>query len=264
MNILVTINKKYLKYLFSMLKSLKDNNQNKDIVVFIVASDIYKEDVDGFFGIYKMKYVIIPFKDEILDSAPTSKRYPSVIYYRLLAASYLPENVDKILYLDPDIIVLKDLDVLYNKEFNGSYFIGASNIKGFLQKFNEIKNKAPKNSPYLNTGVLLINIKELRKLNVSQKIYDYIIENKFNLTLPDQDILQGLFGDKTILIDNLLFNLSDRTIRQHNNSLHTQFIIDEKWVDDNCYIIHYFGRNKPWNKNYKGILKKYYLKYEEK
>ena len=47
----------------------------------------------------------------------------------------------------------------------------------------------------------------------------------------------------------------------HNLKVNT-FKIDEKWVEDNCCIIHYFGKNKPWKDNYKGILKKFYLIYE--
>ena len=261
LNILVTINKNYLKYLFVMLKSLKENNKKHNIVVYIVAKDIVDNDVNSFFKKYQMEYQLIEYSDETLDNAPTTKRYPSVIYYRLLAAKYLPKNVDKILYLDPDIIVLKDLNKLYGMEFNEYYFIGSSNVKKVLRKFNELKNKAPRNSPYLNTGVLLINVKKLRSIDISNEIYNYILENKNKLFLPDQDILQGLYGDKVKQIDNLIYNLSDRTIRMHNLKVNT-FKIDEKWVEDNCCIIHYFGKNKPWKDNYKGILKKFYLTYE--
>ena len=92
-------------------------------------------------------------------------------------------------------------------------------------------------------------------------IYDYIDKNKNVLTLPDQDILQGLFGDKLQLIDHLKYNLSDRSIKLNNLRSKCEKI-DTEWINNNCYIIHFFGRNKPWNNNYKGILKDYYLKYK--
>lgn len=262
MNILVTINKNYLNILFTMLNSLKTNNKNTDITVYIVSNDVNDEDLTLFFNELKMEYKLIRYKDEILDNAPTSKRYPSVIYYRLLAANYLPTYLDRILYLDPDLVVLKDLSKLYNMDFKDNYYIGASNVKKVLRKFNEIKNKAPKDSIYLNNGVLLINLNLLRKRNnLSKEIYDYIVKNKLTLFLPDQDILQALYGNKVIQVDNLLYNLSDRTINRYNFS-HRTNKIDLNWVDKNCYIIHYFGRNKPWKENYRGILKGYYLKYK--
>ena len=262
MNVLVTINKNYLDKFFTMMNSLQDNNLG-DIDVYIVSNDITNKDLKVFKKRKNVKFYLIEYQDEILDSAPTSKRYPSVIYYRLVAAKYLPDSLDRILYLDPDIIILKDLKDLYNMDFEDKYYIGASNVKELLRKINESKNNAPKNSPYLNTGVLLINLKELRKLNQSEEIYNYILKRKLLLTLPDQDILQGLYGDKVKEIDNLKYNLSDRTITFYNLS-HGLSKIDLKWVDDNCYIIHYFGRNKPWKNNYKGILQDYYLKYEFK
>ena len=259
MNVLVTINKKYLEKMHVMITSLLDNcKENVDI--YVLANDVKEKDLSKLKIKENGKFHLIHYTNETLDNAPTTKRYPSVIYYRLLAASFLPSSLDRVLYLDPDIIVLKDLSNLYNTRFYSSYFIGSSNVKRFLSKFNELKNKAPKKSPYLNTGVLLINLKALRKENVDKKIYEYLIKHKNLLTLPDQDILQGLYGDKVKLIDNLKYNLSDRTINLYN-LVHTNKKIDLSWVEKNCYIIHYFGRNKPWNDSYKGILKQYYLKY---
>lgn len=262
MNILVTINRNYLSLLLTMLNSLTINNKTSKIDVYCVANDLSESDFQDFKK-DNLTIHLINFHDEILDLAPTSKRYPSIIYYRLLAAKFLPNNLDRILYLDPDIIVLKDLTNLYNMDFKNNYYIGASNVKKILRKFNEIKNSAHKDAPYLNTGVLLINLKELRKFDQSQDIYNYILKNKNSLMLPDQDILQGLYGDRVAEIDNLIYNLSDRTITRYNLK-HFVNKIDNKWVEENCCIIHYFGRNKPWKDSYKGILQEYYLKYEYK
>lgn len=261
MNILITINKNYLKYAFVMLKSCISNNQKEKIKVFIVSNDISVKDMEYFFESQKVEYSIIGFDDKLFNNAPTSKRYPNEIYYRLLASMYLPDEVDRILYLDPDVIILKSLNDLYNMNFDGNYYIGASNVKKFLRKFNELKNNASKNAPYINTGVLLINLSGLRKVNVRGKIINYLDKNKNRLFLPDQDILQGVFGNKIKVINNHVYNLSDREIKKHNLTHRNK--IDNKWVEENTSIIHYIGKNKPWKKKYKGILKKYYTKYEE-
>ena len=260
MNILVTINRKYLSVFDTMLNSLMSNNK-MELDIYILANDIDNDDINAIKVNSNVSLHLIHYHDSKLDLAPTSKRYPSVIYYRLVCANFLPANVDRVLYLDPDIIILKNLENLYKLDFNNSLFIGATNVRKFLTKFNENKNKAPKNSPYLNTGVLLINVERLKQYDCSQMIYDYIDKNKNVLTLPDQDILQGLFGDKLQLIDHLKYNLSDRSIKLNNLRSKCEKI-DTEWINNNCYIIHFFGRNKPWNNNYKGILKDYYLKYK--
>ena len=56
--------------------------------------------------------IIKQFADSFLQNAPISKRYPKTIYYRTFAAKLLPQNIDKILYLDPDIIINGDLKKL--------------------------------------------------------------------------------------------------------------------------------------------------------
>ena len=82
------------------------------------------------------------------------------------------------------------------------------------------------------------------------------------LILPDQDILTALYGEHVKLIDNLRYNLSDRTLLSYNAVL-KKGNVDEAWVRKNTSIIHYFGRNKPWKKKYIGILDVFYVELEE-
>lgn len=259
MNILITINKNYLCHAFVMLNSLRSNNLNENIKVYIISNDVKESDVADFFKWLRMDYSIILFNENLIKDAPTTTRYPSIIYYRLFASILLPQNEKRALYLDPDVIVLKSLKELYNLDFEGNCYIGASNIKKMLTKFNQIKNKAQKGSPYINTGVLLINLELLRTINLEVEIHNYLKKNKKILILPDQDILQGLFGNKVKVVNNLIYNLSERAIRK------CKFIngvkINNGWIEENTVLIHYIGKNKPWNDKYRGILKEYYTKY---
>ncbi len=256
MNILVTINKKYLPYLISMLRSLIHFNNDK-INLYVISQDVKLIDFTNY-----QKYLndininIIKFNDSLLQEAPTSKRYPKTIYYRLFAFKVLPTNVDRILYLDPDIIINGNLSNLYNMDLTNIAFIGSTTIKEPLRKFNELKNKAPKGAPYINTGVLLMNITFLRQITNEDAIYNYIRDRHFYFTLPDQDIISALYGNYIKLIPSTIYNLSDRGIKFNN--LYNVEQIDLEWVKQNTKIIHYYGRNKPWYKNYHGILQGFY------
>lgn len=265
MNILLTFNLKYLPYAISLIRSIEDNN-HVHIDYYIFSNDVNLNHINKYEKYLNKNnsYHIIKIDDKDLQDAPISKRYPREIYYRIFASRFLPSTLDKILYLDPDIIVKGSLEKLYNIDLNNNYFAGATNIKAFLRRFNQIKNNSSRDSEYLNTGVLLFNLKLLReKLNI-YKIYDFISERKLLLTLPDQDIISHFFGDKVILVDNRIYNLSDRVLKLYNLKINKPFELDLKWVEDNTIIIHYFGRNKPWKDNYHGILDVYYNKYKVK
>ena len=98
-------------------------------------------------------------------------------------------------------------------------------------------------------------------INIEEEIHNYLKMNKNNLTLPDQDILQGLFGNKVKVINNLIYNLSERAIRKYN--FFNKVKINNSWIEENTILIHYIGKNKPWNVNYRGILKDYYTQYKD-
>ena len=73
-----------------------------------------------------------------------------------------------------------------------------------------------------------------------------LLKMEKRLFLPDQDVLNALYGNKVIVIDNLKYNLSDRAIKRYNLTKREK--INRHWVDENAYIIHYYGKNKPWKR----------------
>lgn len=259
MNLLVTLNKNYLPYLIILLKSILKTNPNKEFTIFIISKEIDNQDVATVEEALKtplMKFELLHFDESLLIGAPTSSRYPLEIYYRIFAAKVLPSTVSRILYLDPDIVVINQLDSLYNLDFEGNYFIGATHIRKVLRKFNQIRVRAHKSAPYINTGVMVMNIELLRNEQVVDEVYEYINKYKRYFTLPDQDIIFGLYGHKIKLVDYLKYNLSDRMLSLYN--LRTSEKLDLAWVKKHSVVIHYCGRNKPWRPKYRGILNVFY------
>lgn len=264
MNLLFTLNTKYIPQLIILIKSILHTNPNTFFNAYTISKDINEESLNKItkhFKDEKINFNLIYFDDKLLIGSPTSKRYPLEIYYRLFSAKVLPNDMNRVLYLDPDIVVINSLDDLYNLDFKDSYFIGATHVRGLLRKFNEIRVKAPKNAPYINTGVMLINLEKLRKEQDVQEVYKYIEKHKNKFTLPDQDILCGLYGDKVKLINQFIYNLSDRMIFLNNLRSKEKITLD--WVKENSVIIHYCGRNKPWKKKYRGMLGCFYEQYLE-
>lgn len=263
-NILVNINKGYIRHFLTTMNSLSVNNPKSEFDVYVMHSNL--EDSDKEYIKTKIADNINPiyiFMDESLfKGAPTVKRYPYEIYYRIFAPIMLPKELDRVLYIDCDLIVHKNIDPLYNMSFQGNYFVACTQIRGFMQWFNRIRLTVGKDHTYINTGVMLINLKELRDVINIDEIFKFIRRNGWRMCLYDQDVIFKFFGNKIRLIDARLYNLSDRLIMFHNKFYHSKYKIDKDWVENNNMIVHYLGTNKPWKDNYKGILKDYYTKYK--
>lgn len=267
MNILVTINKGYIKQLNVLLNSIQYSNSNESFDIYILHKNLELEDIKEIqIGLDLEKFLIheikIP-KSEIDNFPVYEERYPVEIYFRIFASKYLPQNVDKVLYLDSDTVVINNLKELYEIDFEGNYFIATTHIRKLLHKFNEIRLDIKEDEPYINTGVLLINLQELRKINVEKEVIEYVENNKNKLMLPDQDIISSIYGSKIKLIDDLKYNLGDRALNLYNLNNPTKQI-KLKWICKNTVVIHYYGKNKPWSKNYNGKLGCFYNRIDKK
>ena len=265
MNILLTINKKYVKLVNILLNSIQLSNKDTKFDVYILHRELDIEDkniIESGLDLNKFNIKMIKIDEEEVKNFPQyQKRYPKEIYFRLFATKYLPENIDKILYLDSDTLVINKLDELYNMDFEGNFYIATTHVKKILRKINEVRLRIDDDVPYINTGVLLINLKELRKIDVQKEVCEFVENNSKKLMLPDQDIITALYGEKIKIIDALKYNLGDRDLNIYNLN-HIKNPIGLKWVKENTVIIHYYGRNKPWNKNYRGKLGVFYYRLE--
>ncbi len=262
-NILVNINKGYICHFLTMINSLSLNNKESMFDVYVMHSNLTDEDKALILSKVRANInpIYIEMDNSLFKGAPTVKRYPYEIYYRIFAPVMLPESVDRILYLDSDLIVHNNIDELYNMNFEGNLFIACTQIRSFMQWFNRIRLTVDKNHFYINTGVMMMNIKELRTLIDMNEIFKFIRRNGWRMCLYDQDVIFKFFGDRVRLIDPKIYNLSDRYITFYNMR-RPKHRINLDWVENNNKIIHYLGRNKPWKDDYKGILKDYYFKYK--
>ena len=266
MNLLFAIDKKSISLLQTCLWSIWKNGGESSYEVYVFHTELEEKEQrhleKSLPSEIRWNFIFVP--TELFEGFVTTKRYPKEIYYRLAAPYLLPKTLDRILYLDVDTIVLHSLWPLYTMDFEGNWFMGCTNTHIPLQKFNQVRLgiDVEKDIPYINTGVLMMNLPLLREHLHFEDIREFSEKKKNALILPDQDILTGLYGEHVKLIDNLHYNLSDRTLMAYNADIRNVGI-NESWVRENAVIIHYFGRNKPWKKGYVGILDVFYKEIEE-
>ena len=257
MNLLVTLDENYIPYLNVMLYSLLESNPDSEFDVYLLHSSIRKETLLETEQMLEKRGRLIPVKaKEIgLTDAPTTARYPQEIYYRIFVAKYLPEDLDRVLYLDPDIIVNGSIRELYELPLEEYYFAAATHNKAFLRKVNGLRLDMDPEGLYINSGVMLMNLERLRKEQDFQEVFDFIERKRNVLMLPDQDIISSLYGSRILALDPYRYNMTERLYRMHS-PFDRSMTLD--WVRDNAVIIHYCGRNKPWKENYAGSLNVFY------
>ena len=259
MNLLFCMNRKFLSLFLSCLSSIVRSGGYGHYDAYILHSDFEGTDAGplerDFSGAVSFHFLRVD--EEIFEGFPESGRYPKQIYYRLAAPLLLPPELDRILYLDVDTVVINSLRELYETDFEGNYYVGCTHTRELLTRINQARLKSEKAVSYINTGVLLLNLPALRENISLDRIRDYTNERKHAFILPDQDILTALFGDRVKLVDTMRYNLSDRILAFYNAE-HSRRKVDVSWVRENSVIIHYCGKNKPWNDDYTGVLGVFY------
>ena len=201
MNILISVNRDYLDKAETMLHSLR-RNDSEDVTVYLINHSLDSVDLNKFEKYLRkslrMNIEIINVSDTFFDHIPMNiKRFSVEIYYRVLAQFLLPLNVERIMWLDADIVLCGSIREFYYQSFENNLIVACPDALWDDEEIVKIKDNLglPKEHIYFNSGVLLLNIEELRKktnldeiLKATQSIAEYF-------TYPDQDLLNFLYSD---------------------------------------------------------------------
>ena len=260
MNILVALDGNYVGPLCVMLKSLMISNPNEKFDLFVAHSSLTGRDFQSIErSVDSQRTAVHPIKvdPDILKDAPVLKRISKETYYRLLLTDFLPKDVDRILYIDPDTVVINDMSEFYNIDLGDNVLAAAGHTKTWCEFLNRARFHYPKGNRYFNAGVILFNVKRMRKTVNVNDIFDYIIKHKKWLFLADQDVLNGMFNTQAVFVDECIYNLDEKTVKFNKDR-----VKDLDWVRKNAVIVHFNGKYKPWKPDYKGILAPLYFEYK--
>ncbi|HJC10777.1 MAG TPA: glycosyltransferase family 8 protein [Candidatus Blautia merdigallinarum] len=263
MELLVTVDKNYILPLQVMLTSLYMNNPGEDVEMYLLHSRLQEKELEPLekqCGRLGYKFFPVKIEDSWFSQAPVTKQYPREMYYRLLAPCFLPQKLHRILYLAPDILVINSLKPLWETDMKGRLFAAAAHT-GKTNLANNINQvRLGTTHKYFNSGVLLINLDQGRKEILPEEIFRYAGEHAKELLLPDQDILNAVFGSRTLELDDYLWNYDARNYSTY--LLRSGGVCDMDWVMGNTGILHFCGKTKPWQAGYIhrfGILYKHYM-----
>lgn len=259
MNILFSVNQNYLDKAKSMLFSLAQHTHEINNI-YLLNNELSVTQINKLQRFLKKRCnsnLIVISPDKLLFSdMPLQGWFSIEIYYRILAQTLLPQSVDRVLWLDADIIIMDDISDFYYQDFDGSLIVATPDVNynepWFKQTYDDLK--IPYDHKYFNSGVILFNIDEIRKSISDDYVFDVCQKLKDVLKYPDQDILNYLYQGKTKFCDDFSYNY------QLTNKLS---IIDKEQLK-NLKILHYSGYEKPWMFGYINETSKYYWRVQLK
>lgn len=162
--------------------------------------------------------------------------------YLRIYSPFLIKEVDKLLYLDSDIIIERPLDELYHTDLEDNDYAAVADLGGFARK-NYLKSIGYTfNRHYINSGVLLMNFKKLRQYNLKDLMIPYVNKYKDNLNYSDQDIINCLWERIKILPPQ--YNAMTPIFYNIKNSPWNELELETARCEP--YIIHYVTKFKPW------------------
>lgn len=255
-NILMSVNKKFLEHIEELIFSLLYYSSCPiNIYLMYVETELNQEDLESISNYVKKigngKIIPILFDVRHLDGMPVTDNegdfFGMEAYSRLFCAFKLPKSVEKILYLDADMICTGDITELYNIDYEDKIWV-ACRDNGIQPKDLE-RLELPLDYEYINSGMLLVNVKKLRENYSEKQMIDLIRKNKDVLIYPDQDFINKIFKDD-IKIINEKYNLIAKDVRYKN-------------LNEKPLIIHYAGSAKPWSDNVSRFDREYIEFYYE-
>lgn len=217
MNILCATDRNFLYPAYVTIQSVIANHKGIKINFYLLAADdVTDEDKIAlsqhvFSTGNSIEYLSVDEKD--YENYVVSERFNKVAYFRLMAHKFLPQNMDRILYLDVDIVVDKNIyNDFYNHDFHGKYLIATSHnpnpdYSNMLDP-TIVNLEAAARGEYFNSGVLLMNLKLFRR-NITMDTYNEAYESCTKQGIPvfyDQGLLNYMFFDKTLYFSSMDYN----------------------------------------------------------
>ena len=231
----------YVPYLAVTIQSLLQNASSGNKYCIYVLNEGLKKENKKAIKCLETKNVHIKFKNITRKIEKIRKKladqlrdyYSLSIYYRIFIATMFPK-LKKAIYLDCDIILLDDIANLYNKDL-GNNLVGAivDEVASSNPEFiSYVENAVGINhEKYFNSGVLLMNLEEMRNQEIEKKFAYYLNNYPFSSMCPDQDYLNFLCKGQVLFIEKGWDKMT---------------VPDDSFNEKDLHLIHYNMFKKPW------------------
>lgn len=255
----------YLPYCSTVVASVIDHNKEEKISFHILCSNSTEENerkITEWLSQYggKVQVSFEKIDEKRFAEFPIGDAYINISTYFRLALPELLPDVDKVLYLDCDIIVNGCLRELWETDVRDYAMAGVlDRHSGSIRLYNRLGY--PLEYGYVNAGVLLINLKKWREDHLFEKSLTLARQKPAHLKNHDQDILNILYYNQKLILD-FKYNLLEYYL-----FVEDWLFMDRKYYPQiiqackNPVIIHFCLPVKPWHFECTNPFKSLYYKY---
>ena len=248
-NISFAIINKFIHNIFIPLSSLLKNSDRDTIyqIYFLVEENFDQKNSELLYNLEKIYFNcfihIINIKDDFKDAF--RKQYFDEVTYFKLKLPNIEKDINRIIYLDIDIVVLKDLTQLYTLNFENKFILGRLD-----KNTNELDKLNLYITNYISCGVLLLDLYSLRKYKYEDKFMEYIKMNNNQKYLPSHDktVINYICHDKIGILKPIFHMWPYKDINKYiedNHKLRMPYDISDIYKSFyEPFIIHFPGDYK--------------------
>jgi lipopolysaccharide biosynthesis glycosyltransferase len=245
-NILITPDKNFVQHADVMLTSLFLNNRDLEFAVYIITnSQTDTEPLENTASKYGHSANVLRINESVTDNFKISLHASQANYYRLFLDELLPANLNRILYLDSDLIVCGDISYLFSVDLSRHPIAAVPeySVTAIKKKSLGLNEK----QLYFNSGMMIINRALWKEMGLTKKLGDFINNNPDLIEYWDQDALNAVLQGNWLQLPE-----------QYN--FITEFCKGE-FAAIKPLVIHYTGKSKPWQFMDRHRYKEEYYKY---
>ncbi len=237
----------YVQHLCVMLCSLLENTaERENININIIDGEINQSNknklIDCIIKRYKKKINFLSINKNVYEKFPISHHFTHTIYYRISIPSLFDLSIEKVLYLDADMVIKDDIKKLWDIDIS-NFYVAAVEALSCTERYTDLN--MPEGSLYFCSGLLLINLTKWRKSNITKKIIDFIENNQDKIQMWDQDSLNSILCGNWLPL-SLIWNQQTYFFDDdfYKKFRHRQDFMEAR---DRPSIIHYTSSHKPWH-----------------
>ena len=209
-NICLCADNNAVEYMSALIVSiLRNSSQDEEFIFHIITSCISEENKNYLNELKNIKNFQLKYynpihreKFEKWYSEKTPQKWPVEVFFKL-DIPFILKDLDKVLYLDCDMIAVNNFKELFDINMD-NYTVAAAKDK-LISNSHLKKIKLNKSNGYFNSGLLLINIKNFNTLFPNDTFLEKIDKYLNNIKIveyPEQDIINIIFNNKIKPIDS--------------------------------------------------------------
>lgn len=248
------IDEKMIQHLLVCIHSILNTNSNENLEFYILNKDITEKSkllVNENLAKSAVSVQFINVIQERYANLMVSHHITIESYFRIALADLLPQRINRVIYLDCDIIVLRSLMPLWELDLNGFKLAAVAELFNDRNEELGLGNDVK----YFNSGVLVMDLTVWRNEHISQQVFDYLAVHPEKIKFHDQDALNAVLYNKWLQLSEI-YNFTvpylERALKLSNRALP---------ISQLPVVMHFNRSFKAWHYQsrhpYKGLYYKY-------